>query len=93
MVVDGYRKIALGLVLSDDILVKMFLNLLGFRNALGLEVWLFGFGSTKTISHRHLISLGGTVFTYASIHTRYQESHFTLGASTEITFFLCHSLQ
>ena len=92
VVVDSNGKIALSLVLSNDILVQMFLNLLGFGNALSLEI-LFDFLRFRTIaiSRSNLIGLNSTIFADAAVHTSYQESHLVLRASTEITFLLCHS--
>ena len=76
VVIHCYRKEALRLILSYHILVKMLLDFLGFRYTFQLKrrSFLLGIG-TITISCCHLISLHGTIFADASIHTRYQEPY------------------
>ena len=87
VVIYGNGEIALGLVLSDHILIQVFLDVLGLGDAFHAPSCLYLLCvRTVAVSSSHLIGLHSTILTDAAVHTCNQEFHLALRPSTEITF-------
>ena len=90
MIINCHREVSLGLILSDDILIKVGLDFLGLGNIqLLTRTRLFLCVRTIAIGCSHLIGLYSAILTDGTVNTRYQEFHLTLCTSTEITS-VCH---
>ena len=92
MVIDSYRQESLSLILSDDIIVEMFLNLTGLGHFLQLERLTVSlpFLTQNTRRQNDVMSLLSTVFTDISVEPRDEQLHLVLASSAEITNFLRH---
>ena len=89
MVVDGYRQIALGLVLTDDVLVEVVFYLTGLGHVFQLKLDSVGFlDRRETRFLYYLICLTCAVFTDKAADTRDEQFHISFATSAEITLFL-----
>ena len=94
MIVDRNRQITFGFVLTDDILVQIFLDVFWLWNFLQFKVSIIcmgiGISPKQTRRLNNLISLLGTIFANEPIQSRYQKFNFFLASSTEAAHFLRH---
>ena len=93
VIVDSYREETLGLILSDDIVIEIGLDLLGFGHLLQLRLATscLIFLIVYQILLDDTIGLLGTILTDIAAQTRDQQFNLPFAPSTETTFFL-HSL-
>ena len=94
MIVDGYREVALGLVLSDDVVVEVLLDVLGLGQ--GLEVELGGVEGLslglleELVLLEHVHRQGYAVGADLAVDALQEEGDFVLGTSAEdAVSFVC----
>ena len=89
MVIDSHGQITLRIILTDDILIKISLDLFGLRHLPLLKLLLTRFLLlTAEVFLNDTISLCGTIFADIAVDTCYQQRHLLLTPPTEVTRFL-----
>ena len=92
MIIDGHGEKALGLVLTDHILVQIVLYLHGLGNGLrlGLAVLATCLGSICKILLHNTVSLLSADLADIAVHTRDEQPALSFRSSAEVTYFLHH---
>ena len=92
VIIDSNGKMTLGLFLSDDIFIEIFLDLHRLWHLLQGKLRVIALWFQYASLLHNLKCLLGALLTDKAIDTRDQQLHFILASSTEATCFLWHNV-